>query len=1588
MSDLLAHVSAELVASSYNNSGGAGGKGAVVGAEGALRFVFTTSVSEDHEYLEGLQMYRQVLGVIGIVDCEASGDISRAQEEFMQVLARFPTAVAYRCLAFDPQADQADDVPGVTVVPNGDSSLSFYLQTLVSDFAGSMVSTLNMMAKSIEDRADLQTPLEANSMRSPSVASSVEREKTPLEGTIPQRSSYSSLQETGEAATQATAHRASIAGPAELQQRRESTHSLPAGRGRRGGEMDRDAVVPGSPVSVVTEKKQQKPTDTAGAGRLKKLQGDLYLQSGRLTEALSAYAASIEASRAVGDHLWNAVAMEGYCAALLLLCERQSERRLVAAFVAGIPDAAAPVDGNVSPQNADLGVLLTQIGSLFAQVPALYERCYTFASLLHAESCIRAALVLHATREALINDPEAALDSLVHQNHSGIVPRAQVPIETRDVVANTRNIPLRATINEWLQRGWASSFSALAFADQLETSAEISALFRNIGYSRKSFFFLRQFLLLAIPVLLRTSTSQRQAGAPLSAFSPGARPSMSSRTDHTALSAFPDGSSAFAAVSSAAAAVAASASTAAMHTPLSSPGHTRTSFDTAAGVADSPASLSREWFSKPRSTLRQAVIACLDALVYSFELGASHSEGEGWVHLQADVLRECLAIAEALPSYPHAIASAFRLVRCLSHLSSIVPESQRRPLFDEQHMLRAYIVRTIGLFHQRHHFDPSWSASNGGRESPNLASVDSSLAHRRVVGRDASVVGGVLDTLLVGVQFCTYPNNPPPIPVAQKTGTESRAARSLFLHNPSAQTQGDASPSLVAHEEAHFVATLANPFPFALPLSDITLIGEIDTPPSSSASGDQGTGSTEETVVSQSTQCILPAGSSSQILLVAVPRISGQLKVLGIKLTLFQHLTVMCILAEEGESDAKKRLKERPMRQRLEAERSSLLGLDKPLPDSPSVRLSAMNSGHSLLTQVVPALPKLSVIETSMAFEDSLSVYEGESRVVTLTLANSSEFAAADRLEVAFEPLPSLEGNKWAEETRGDPRLRDLTNAAFSYMKTTEGGGGDSSNMTSVLIKPQATYRLDIRVSGLSGLNGGEVVVRYGNSATAAWSRELRWPLRVSLVRLLASAEEAKTGATTSSNLKTKYSDLPPYIAHTLSQPGEPAVAAAMHDLVTVLREAFTVHRQSVKDKDLDLMQLAQDTFYLAELNLTNMGSTDVELTVETDLSLEPCDDVEAMLAGKCNPSALIKSLVMKLPGRRSLSRVVVPLPRVRLSDKVLGAAIPGLEADGGLDRSVFYPWRGLLSQRDDPSTSWVSGVDSRGNNRQFVLSKTGGISKHDLERRRKAFWYRQEICSRVRMRWSCHQSGRSGYIDPRSLFVLDESSMATVQPKGLDVQVLVGGETSCRVDTHAVCVQIQVGRPCDIEFRIGNKLSHDLDLAFGAWAIRDNSNSDEALLDDDRPLIAPGGANVGGVAAAGHMPLSLEQRAADRSLEAFVPVNGCTQSIAESSGLLSFQHTLEESASTDLAGACSAPRPTNAELPPLSCFDDIVFDDIQSMQLPPIAPGCVHSITLPLCVLVPGSYRIEYMISPSADSKQGLRELLFHEALVIDSNE
>ncbi|RUS24192.1 transport protein Trs120 or TRAPPC9 TRAPP II complex subunit-domain-containing protein [Jimgerdemannia flammicorona] len=352
--------------------------------EGQLHFQFLTSYSRDHAFLEDFQMQRRVFGVIGIMDCQEwkDGDLSQGYTKFLGMLEKYPTAIATRCFAFDPNENQPDTTKGLIMIPNV-GNMSFYMSTMICDFASELLSEFSTLvsirinvtvmllayyknsplahrlgtiyshraelmncrsfatfhtsvvdlffttkASAIEQRVYIESPNPFNLAQSPSIppqgfnsASSISiKPPTPLSINPPDISPKSPTS-------------VGIIGPAP-------TASFSSTFMKR-------AVTAPNRGATLTVTSEGSPTPGPGAitrsfsssnlsgplsplpgdarlrkrtpGRIVKLIADLYLLSGRLPDAVNSYNQAIDITRNNSDYIWLASAMEGLVCSTLLL---------------------------------------------------------------------------------------------------------------------------------------------------------------------------------------------------------------------------------------------------------------------------------------------------------------------------------------------------------------------------------------------------------------------------------------------------------------------------------------------------------------------------------------------------------------------------------------------------------------------------------------------------------------------------------------------------------------------------------------------------------------------------------------------------------------------------------------------------------------------------------------------------------------------------------------------------------------------------------------------------------------------------------------------------------------------------------------------------------------------------------------------------------------------------------------------------------------------------------------------------------------------------------------------------------------------
>ncbi|KAF8951603.1 hypothetical protein BGZ52_010731, partial [Haplosporangium bisporale] len=236
--------------------------------EGQLYFQFVTSYNNEHQYLEEFQMHRRVFGVIGIMDCQEwpDGNMVAGYQQFQQILAKYPSAVANQCFAFDPSEQQPDDPRGggIIMIPNVGNT-SFYLRVLICDLARTILTEFENIAAAIGKRQDVESPNPAISLYS---------SRGPLNGPMPSSASTSSMPDMS------TGMKPLTAPPSAMTTAGTSNHSRSMSS---AGFPSANPATQYLQPTVVTDQRLRKRT----AARAQKLYGDLYLMAGRLSDAVN-----------------------------------------------------------------------------------------------------------------------------------------------------------------------------------------------------------------------------------------------------------------------------------------------------------------------------------------------------------------------------------------------------------------------------------------------------------------------------------------------------------------------------------------------------------------------------------------------------------------------------------------------------------------------------------------------------------------------------------------------------------------------------------------------------------------------------------------------------------------------------------------------------------------------------------------------------------------------------------------------------------------------------------------------------------------------------------------------------------------------------------------------------------------------------------------------------------------------------------------------------------------------------------------------------------------------------------------------------
>nr|CAG8537919.1 7314_t:CDS:10 [Entrophospora candida]CAG8549502.1 2812_t:CDS:10 [Entrophospora candida] len=479
--------------------------------EGQLHFNFVTSYEPEHSYLEEFQMHRRIFGVIGIMDCREWQSLPDGYKKFCEILKNYPTAIAHRCFAFDPFDHQPDDTKGLIMFPDV-GNMTFYMTTMISDFANNILTEFGTLASAIESKNVIHSPKIPTENSNPSQNgnstvnghgkfSSPSHSFSSPELNVPTIPSLLTLTPPSQAMTTAGMGGTSVG----------ANPSNPFhGRSFSSSNLVSFATQAANATSTVTDMKLKRRSQ----GRIQKLIADLYLMAGRLPDAVSNYSLAIDTTKANGDYLWHGSALEGLCVGLILSAYLHSDVGSHLIQSPPSPSQTAPTippTPNASPATGAPPVteppkdLWAHITDKYVTVLTLYAKTSSSNNnqvppLIYAEACLKVAKMLSCIW-VVGGWGDEALRLIVH----GGVPEPQLSEKWGlSIVSGISKIE----ITQWAVKGYGSYVEDMSITEQIYIATNLSAIFSIINFRRKHAFFLRQTSLLILPLL------KQRIGAP------------------------------------------------------------------------------------------------------------------------------------------------------------------------------------------------------------------------------------------------------------------------------------------------------------------------------------------------------------------------------------------------------------------------------------------------------------------------------------------------------------------------------------------------------------------------------------------------------------------------------------------------------------------------------------------------------------------------------------------------------------------------------------------------------------------------------------------------------------------------------------------------------------------------------------------------------------------------------------------------------------------------------------------------------------------------------------------------------------------
>ncbi|GAA5896374.1 hypothetical protein JCM6882_000998 [Rhodosporidiobolus microsporus] len=994
-------------------------------------YLTPTSYAPHHplSFLSELQTHRRIQGIIGILDATEykSKSLGSALAAFQNSLKDLPKTFATKVYGFDPSEKQLDEgrkfkeSEGLVMVP-GAGDVSFFLKTVLADFAGEVLWEFSNMAAQLESRTSIPTPQEAPGALNP--FSLVPAKANP-------RSSISSsngITSPIAVKPQQPVNLTSLGIAPPPQSRTTFGHGSAAGH---ADGFSYPSAVPSSvtspppatasppPGSQLVDARARKRV----AGREKKLMGDMWLLAGRLTEAINCYNDAISLTKAWQDQVWQASALEGLVVALVIRAT-QPKGSQGTRPPSVPPRSDSPGPGHPIPE---VSTFLSAIPDRLSQAVSLYEKMLTPLDrtaeaaqldpdrahpLVYAEACLRCAQFLLAVHEAQ-GAMNKALERLVAPSSSAPATPPSATDQARTArltsLSPSNTVP-RSSIATWLSNAYSPHLVQLALPIRLRLTAEIASLFGRIGYRRKEAFVLRELAALCAEGVAGRSIEVFPAAGPTHP-SPIVEEDDRSSSASTPVSGAlqPNGKGRPSPVRAASGSIVRTTSD-----PAGNESIVRIAEKVceAFGIRVAPRVPREQTKEEKRKSLIQG---------RSLEIMENEVGTFGWPGLQVGVLKDAISIAEALPDYQAAIRFT---VTALRSLSDTMPPVEQYEL--SQNIPRVFAAATRrGAAFELEYWGPTQLVMSleVAKLSPNRLPVEHAL-------RDADSASS---------SAANKPRNP-------------------FLYDPRRRPQAaKARPSLVQNEVVEVFVTLQNPFLFELEIQSIEL------------------STTGVPFACDPLSTVIPPGSFHTVRLTGTAREPGTLTIRGCNIRLAGCTVREFVLPIWDSAEEAKQQKAALLD--TSRERIKAIGLDAASTSKRGVVSIASDkaleeSAKFLECVVVPEQPLLWMRSTSLT-HGALMLYDGEISTIRIGLENTSStpidflqitftdsLSASTQSHLAENELPAVE----AYELEADIHHRPV----FRW-----------SGSTATSIPPGASYVLEIECRGKIGCAFGSIQIDY-----------------------------------------------------------------------------------------------------------------------------------------------------------------------------------------------------------------------------------------------------------------------------------------------------------------------------------------------------------------------------------------------------------------------------------------------------------------------------------------------------------------------------